>query len=188
LSFSNNYVKKTFNFETFSNLRFVYLLKFKTMKKLILLFAIVVLASSCKSTAPIVSNSIDMRSQVAIKGNWSIVSVTYVGSEMFPISPFEIADSKCFEGSNWNFVSNNDSGDMTLTKSSCKAFTSPIKWYVNKEGQFVLKFLNEGIKAKNTTQGYILEVADQTKESFKLIDNIKIGGKMTEIVYSFRKN
>ena len=158
-------LKKTFNFETFSNLRFVSLLKFKTMKKLILLFAIVVLASSCKSTAPIVSNAIDMRSQVAIKGNWSIVSVTYVGSEMFPISPFEIVDSKCFEGSTWNFVSNNDSGDMTLTKPSCKAFTSPIKWYVNKEGQFVLKFLAEGIKAKNTTQGYILKVADQTKES-----------------------
>ena len=76
---------------------------------------------------------------------------------------------------------------MALTQANCTGFSSPIKWYVNKDGQFVLKFLAEGVKAKKMQQGYILKVADQTAESFKLIDNINIGGKMTNIVYQFKK-
>lgn len=158
------------------------------MKKIILLLAFVFVANSCKSPAPVVSNTVDRKSQIAIKGNWTLNTVSYAGSEMFPVTSFEIADSKCFEGSTWNFVSNNDSGDVTLTKASCPAYTSKITWYVNKDGQFVLKLLSDGAKARKTKQGYILKVADQTMESFKLIDNINIGGKATNIVYSFRKN
>ena len=51
-----------------------------------------------------------------------------------------------------------------------------------------MKFLAEGVKAKKMQQGYILTVADQTAESFKLIDKINIGGKMTNIVYQFNKS
>ncbi|WP_395057237.1 lipocalin family protein [Flavobacterium sp.] len=158
------------------------------MKKLILFFALALVASSCKTPAPAAATNVDRKSQVAIKGNWTIASVTYAGSDMFKITSFDLADSKCFEGSTWKFISNNDSGDMALTKVNCMSFASKIKWYVNKDGQFVLKFLAEGVKAKKMQQGYILTVADQTAESFKLIDKINIGGKMTNIVYQFNKS
>ena len=156
------------------------------MKK-ILLLSVLAFFAACKTAAPVAATNVDRKSQVAIKGNWEIESVTYAGSEMFKITSFDVADSKCFEGSTWKFISNNDSGEMALTKPNCQGFSSPIKWYVNKEGQFVLKFLAEGVKAKKMKQGYILKVADQTAESFKLIDNINIGGKMTNIVYQFKK-
>ncbi|TGD57932.1 lipocalin family protein [Flavobacterium humi] len=157
------------------------------MKKIILLFTLVILAVSCKTPAPAASTTVDRRSQVAIKGNWTIVSVTYPGSDMFKVKSFDIADAKCFEGSTWKFVSNNDTGEMALTQAGCPAFSSPIKWYVNKDSQFVLKFLGEGVKAKKQQVGYILRIDDQTMESFKLIDNINIGGKLTNVVYQFRK-
>jgi hypothetical protein len=157
------------------------------MKKLILFFALAIVASSCKTPAPATSTTVDRRSQVAIKGNWTITSVTYPGSDMFKVTAFDIADTKCFVGSTWKFVSNNDTGEMALTQANCPGFSSAIKWYVNKEGQFVLKFLAEGTKAKKMQQGYILKVADQTMESFKLLDNINIGGKMTTIAYQFKK-
>lgn len=157
------------------------------MKKIIALFVFFIVVTSCKTTAPAAATNVDRKSQVAIKGNWTITSVAYTGSDMFKITSFDVADSKCFEGSTWKFISNNDSGEMALTQSNCTGFSSPIKWYVNKDGQFVLKFLAEGIKAKKMQQGYILKVADQTAESFKLIDNINIGGKMTNIVYQFKK-
>jgi len=157
------------------------------MKKLILLFALALVASSCKTTTPVTTTTVDRRAQVAIKGNWAITSVTYQGSDMFKVTSFDIADAKCFEGSVWKFVSNNDTGEMTLTQGNCPSFSSPIKWYVNKEGQFVLKFLAEGTKARKMQQGYILRLEGQTMESFKLVDNVNIGGKSTNIVYQFRK-
>jgi hypothetical protein len=37
---------------------------------------------------------------------------------------------------------------MSLTSRLCVAFSSPITWFVNNEGQFVLKVLNAGEKAR----------------------------------------
>ena len=155
------------------------------MKKLILLGILAMLLFSCKPTAKVTNTKIDRHSQVAIKGNWTIISVVYPGSEYIKVNSFQIADSKCFEGSTWKFVSNNDSGQMALTSANCPPFSSAIKWYVNKDGQFVLKILDAGIKAKKVREGYILTLAAQTMESFQLIDKIDVGGKMTDVIYQF---
>lgn len=156
------------------------------MKKLIFLGVFVMLFVGCKSTSA-TNTKVDRKSQVAIKGNWTITSVTYPGAEYIKVNSFEIADSKCFEGSTWKFVSNNDSGQMALTNPTCAGFSSPIKWFVNKDGQFVLKVLNAGIKAKRVREGYVLSVAAQTQETFQLVDKINVGGKLTDVVYQFQK-
>lgn len=157
------------------------------MKKLILLTAFAMMIFSCKPKEVVTSSKKDSKSQVAIKGNWVISSVSYPGSEYIKVTSFELADSHCFEGSTWKFVSNNDSGTMALTKGDCPSFSSPIKWYVNKDQQFVLKVLDAGIKAKKVRDGYILTLANQSGESFQLIDKINVGGKMTDVVYQFTK-
>ena len=157
------------------------------MKKIFLLFATAVLLFACK-TSSITETKLDRSSQVAMKGNWTIVSVTYPGSEYIKVNSFEIADSKCFEGSSWKFISNNNKGEMALTNVNCPAFSSPITWYVNNEGKFVLKILDAGVKAKKVRNGYILEVANQTELSFQLVDKINVGGKLTNVIYQFQKN
>lgn len=160
--------------------------KIPTMKKLILLSAFAMLLFSCKSTS-VTNTKLDNKTERTIKGNWVISSVDYPGSEYIKVNSFQIADSKCFEGSTWKFVSNNNKGDMALTKTGCAAFSSPITWFVNKDGQFVLKVLDAGEKAKKVRDGYILNVANQTESSFQLIDKIDVGGKMTDVVYQFTK-
>jgi hypothetical protein len=157
------------------------------MKKLILLSALSLMFFSCKSTSSITNNKVDNKSQVAIKGNWTLTSVTYPGSEYIKVNSFQIADSNCFEGSTWKFISNNDSGEMVLTKTNCTSFSSPIKWFVNKDGQFILKILSAGEKAKKVRDGYILTLAAQTQDSFQLIDKINVGGKITDVVYEFKR-
>ena len=157
------------------------------MKKIFLLFATAVLLFACK-TSSITETKLDRSSQVAMKGNWTIVSVTYPGSEYIKVNSFEIADSKCFEGSSWKFISNNNKGEMALTNVNCPAFSSPITWYVNNEGKFVLKILDADIKAKKVRSGYILDVANQTELSFQLVDKINVGGKLTNVIYQFQKN
>lgn len=156
------------------------------MKKIITLTIMAVLLFACKSTS-VTSTKLDKSSQVAIKGNWEITSVTYPGSDYLVVNSFQVADSKCFVGSTWKFISNNNKGSMALTKAGCPAFSSPIVWSINKEGVFVLKILDEGLKSKKVTEGYLLRVANQTETSFQLIDKINVGGQNKEVTYQFEK-
>jgi hypothetical protein len=156
------------------------------MKKIILLIAVLVVAFSCKSTSA-TSTKIDSKSQNELKGNWTITSVSYPGSEYIKVNSFQIADSKCFEGSSWKFIANNNSGVMAMDKSSCPSMRSPFTWFINKEGQFVLKILNADEKAKKVKEGYVLTLTGKTESSFQLIDRIDVGGKVTDVVYQFQK-
>ena len=148
-----------------------------------------VLLYSCKSQS-VINKKVDNKVERMMKGNWTITSVDFTGSEVMTVNSFEIADSKCFEGSTWKFISNNNKGEMMLNNvsASCPSFSSPISWFVNKDGQFVLKVLDAGEKAKKVRDGYILGMANQTENSFQLIDKISVGGKMTEVVYQFAKS
>jgi hypothetical protein len=156
------------------------------MKKIILVLVVAISLFACKSTS-ITSTKLDRSSQVEIKGNWVISSVSYPGSDYIQVNSFQIADSKCFEGSTWKFISNNNKGEMALTKAGCPVFNSPITWFVNKEGQFVLKILDAGEKAKKVRDGYVLWLANQTETSFQLIDRINVGGQSKEVTYQFTK-
>lgn len=155
------------------------------MKKIILLLIFSIAFVGCKSKS-VTNTKLDIKSEVAIKGNWSITSVTYPGSDVIKVTSFDLADSKCFIGSTWKFISNNNKGNFALNSVSCTAYSTPITWYINKEGNFVMKILDEA-KAKTVKAGYILKVANQTDTSFQLIDRIDVAGKMTDVVYQFVK-
>lgn len=167
------------------------------MRKTLLVCILAVMVFACKS-APVepatqapVSNAptskLDRTTQVGMKGNWQITSVTFPGSEYIKVNSFNLADSKCFIGSTWNFISNNNKGTMTLNSPNCTGFTSAITWYVNKEGQFVLKILDEGLKSRKVKTGFVLAVANQSENSFQLIDKISVGNNPTEVVYQFQR-
>lgn len=156
------------------------------MKKIFLVAALSLALFSCK-TSSVTATKLDRSTQTGIKGNWVISSVSYPGSEYIKVNSFQLADSKCFEGSTWKFVSNNNKGEMALTKYDCPVFSSPITWFVNANGEFVLKVLDAGVKAKKVRDGYVLQVANQTESSFQLIDKIDVGGKLTNVVYQFQR-
>lgn len=161
------------------------------MKKIVLSIIVAILFCNCKTTsgsnAPITGNKLDRSSQVTIKGNWKISSVTYTGSDYIQVNSFQIADSKCFVGSTWTFISNNNKGTMNLTTVGCTSFSSPIVWSINTEGVFVLKIVEAGTKSKTVTNGYLLRVANQTASSFQLIDSITVGNQKEEVTYQFEK-
>jgi len=148
------------------------------MKKFLLLSMLIVFLGSC--------SSLDQKSQVGLKGDWVISNVTYPGSEYIKVTSFDVADSQCFVGSSWKFVSNSNKGTMSLNNASCPAFSSPITWMIGKDGTFTLK-ITDGAKAKRVTSGYVLQVRNQTESSFQLIDNVSVGGKNVEVVYQFSK-
>jgi len=156
------------------------------MKKIIIMGLLSVLFLSCKSTNSATNTKLDSQSQTTIKGEWVISSVNYPGSEVIKVTSFDLADSKCFVGSKWRFISMSNKGNMALNSPNCTAYTTPISWFINKEGEFVLKILDEA-KAKTIKSGYVLKVANQTEKSFQLVDQINVAGKMTAVVYQFDK-
>jgi hypothetical protein len=157
------------------------------MKKSFFLVLLSIVIIGCKSAAPVANTKVDNKSERAIKGNYMLTSVSYPGSDYIKISSFDIADSKCFIGSKWKFVSNNNKGDFALDNPSCTSFVSGITWYINKDGMFVMKVLNE-TKSKRVKEGYILKVQNLTESSFELVDRGDVGGKSIDIVYQFQRN
>ncbi|SOU87979.1 lipocalin family protein [Tenacibaculum dicentrarchi] len=157
------------------------------------LFSLLILAAisttiSCKTTTSAVNTKLDKKTEKMLKGNWTISTVNYTGANLFKVTSFNIADSNCFVGSNWSFISNNNKGQMRLNNpsTSCLNFNSPTTWYVNKDGDFVLKIINSH-KAKSVNNGFVLNINNLTQTSFDLVDKINVAGTIKNITYSFQR-
>lgn len=157
------------------------------MKKSIILLLLTIVFIGCKPKQKVTNTKLDNKTEVALKGNWTINAVAYPGSDYIKVTSFDIADSKCFVGSTWKFISNNNKGEMALNSSNCTGFSSLITWYINKDGQFVMKIINE-TKSKKVLEGYVLTVTNLTENSFHLVDKVNVGGKMIDVVYQFQRN
>jgi hypothetical protein len=75
---------------------------------------------------------------------------------------------------------------LNSLSNSCKEFSSPITWYINKEGDFVLKIINS-YKAKEVNNGFVLNLQNATETNFDLVDTINVAGSIKKITYSFQK-
>lgn len=159
------------------------------MKKIFFQLLVVITLIGCKSNTPVVSTKLDNKIERILKGSWTITQVNFPGSEVLKVESFFTADSQCFIGSNWNFISNNNKGNMKLNSPStaCIEYGSPITWYINKEGNFVFKFTNN-YKAKEVSNGFVLAIKNVTETSFDLVDKINVAGTSKDITYSFQKN
>jgi len=152
-----------------------------------MLLFLAVIFIGCKPKQTVTNTKLDTKTEVAIKGNWTITSVTFPGSDYIKVNSFDLADSKCFVGSTWKFISNNNKGEMALANASCTAFSSPITWYINKDGNFVMKIIND-TKAKKVLEGYVLTIANATESGFQLIDKVNVGGQYVNVTYQFNRN
>lgn len=145
------------------------------MKKIVGIGLIALAFVACKPTN-------DVKSQIGLKGDWTLTNVSY--PKGLKVTSFHIADAKCFEGSQWKFVSNNNTGTLTLNHGGdCPDFSSNIVWTIGTDQSFNLKFVGSE-KAKHITSGYKLNVVNQTPNTFDLVDD----STGTKIVYKFVKN
>ena len=157
------------------------------MKKTIYMLFFLTAFIGCKSTS-IVNTKLDNKTERMLKGNFTITSVNFPGSDFLKVTSFNLSDSKCFIGSDWSFISNNNKGEMKMNNpsTSCQDFSSPITWYINKDGNFVFKIIND-YKAKEVNTGFVLSVKNTTATSFDLVDSINVAGETKEITYSFQR-
>jgi len=158
------------------------------MKKTLFILLFLTALIGCKSTS-IVNTKLDNKTERMLKGSFTITSVNFPGSDYFKVTSFNLGDSKCLIGSNWSFISNNNKGEMKINNpdTTCKDYSSPITWYINKKGNFVFKLINNH-KAKEVNNGFVLNITNVTETSFDLVDKLNVAGETTNITYSFQKN
>lgn len=130
---------------------------------------------------------LDNSAQSDLKGDWTVTNVTYNNSDVIDVTSFGIADAKCFEGSVWHFIPNNNKGTLSINNAGCSYYETPIVWTITSTGAFTLKFVGEDVKAKNVKTGYNVEIENQTENSFELVDYVNVAGRNTKVVYQFQK-
>lgn len=153
------------------------------MKKLLILCIISVTLINCKSTSA-VDNYVDYEAQRNVKGDWIISNIEYPNSNYFQVNHFDIAKSNCFTNSTWNFVSNNNKGTVVFP-NNC-ATTRNITWYINRDGQMVLKFLGSESSRKTET-GYVVQYISVNENTFILRDKAMISNNSVQVNITFTR-
>lgn len=162
--------------------------KFKSinMKQKFLLLTLVALLAACSTTKQV------RNSQKGLKGNWTLSSITTDQGNKVEIKElFNQASPDCFEGSEWSFVSNNNSGTYSFMDVACVNSTHSIKWFMEEDGSdiyFLWKFIPDGVKPKDVTAGYKLRLISESETEFVLAQDASFEGNIISIYYQFVKN
>ncbi|MDD3458018.1 MAG: hypothetical protein PHO74_00840 [Weeksellaceae bacterium] len=159
------------------------------MKKFLFLGVVsMLILTSCAGSKVVVDNEKNMR------GDWTITNVSFVGIDEAHVNAkvFDEADPKCYIGSDWHLVQNNNSGNYTMNgPGNCPGGTTNIKWFVSEEGgnvYFNFKRIYDGEKPKNVLDGYRLKITANDGSYMVMRQDISFEGKIIGINYSFSKN
>lgn len=155
------------------------------MKKLILLFVAISLIS-CG-----VSKTV-RDSKKAIKGNWTLSTITYNKTGEYNVTLLNDTSKDCFEGSTWQFIPNNNTGTYTINESSCSTgvrnFVFTIQEIDPQTGlyDFLLKPTNEKNKSE-TNQGFRLKLAAMSETNMQWQQTVSADGIPFIINMNFTK-
>ncbi len=158
------------------------------MKKMIWLFSIVLLVSSC-------SISKDARAKRnLLSGTWTLNNVSFENNTgNVKAVLFNDVEDICLEGSDWFFRDNNSTGRYTISPSTlCNGGDRYIRWSVvereeNYTSQLQFKFINEKNQDVSGGVGYRLNIESLTEYAMTLKSNTMVDGTPINVVYEFTK-
>lgn len=151
-----------------------------------------VFAISCKSQKG-AADAEQSAGKGSVKGNWVVTDINFEGIPRgSKVTVFDEASYNCFKGSQWILPSNNN-GSYTLssTEDGCSTATQSIVWSIYKQGgvdQFQFKKVGGGVKAKNVTDGYRVEISSLTSTSMVWRAAVNFEGKTGYIVYTLQRS
>lgn len=157
------------------------------MKKIILLVLIVSTVWACGSTKTV------RASKKVIKGGWTLNQINYSAYGTFKITFFKDASKACLEGSEWNFIPNNNSGTYAINKTDCIAGDRNFVFTIQEVDEvtglydFLLKPTNVKHKSE-TNEGFRLKLTQLTDTDMQWEQMASIDGKTFTINMNFSKN
>lgn len=157
------------------------------MKKIILLIVLLSSIISCSTTYKAVRTS-----KKIIKGNWTLNTISYSDYGSFKITFFSDVTKNCLEGSNWQFIPNNNTGTYTIESEGClkgeRNFVFTIQKVNPETGLY--DFLLKPTDAKNKSvdnKGFRLHLTQLTATNMQWEQTASIDGKSFKINLNFIK-
>ncbi|HET8803843.1 MAG TPA: lipocalin family protein [Aequorivita sp.] len=156
------------------------------MKKFLILALVAVTAISCGTPKTV------QESRKVIKGYWVLNSISYDSSGTFNVTLFNDTSVECFEGSNWRFIPNNNTGNYTIENSNCPTGQRDFIFTIQEMDQttglydFLLKPTNAKGKS-DTDVGFRLRLAQLNESSMRWEQTVNLDGKPFKINMNFSK-
>lgn len=156
------------------------------MKKIIFLLAIIFVVTSCGTSKTV------RLSKKVIKGNWLLNAITYSESGTYNVTLLNDVSKACFQGSDWQFIPNNNTGIYTISSNQCNAgprnFIFKIQEVDPTTGyyDFILKPTDEKGKSE-TNHGFRMNLLELSDTTMKWTQTLKVEGKPFVITMKFTK-
>ena len=159
------------------------------MKKIALIITIALFTVSCGSTTKVAKEA-----RKTFDGEWTLSSITYPNNPgNFNVTLFNEATASCFQGSTWDFVSNNNRGTYNVSGSGCDATTNNFIWSIDEENtpageyDFLLKPTDEKYKSTTGNQGFRINLQSVTQYNMIWEQTVSLDGSPFTIRMNFTK-
>ena len=156
------------------------------MRKTILLAILAAVVFSCGTPKTV------QESRKIIKGYWSLDNISYSEAGTFNVTLLNDTSRECFEGSNWRFIPNNNTGVYSIDNGNCptgdRNFIFAIQEIDPNTGlyDFLLKPTDAKKKSENNL-GFRLRLAQLNGSSMKWEQTVNLDGKPFTIFMNFSK-
>lgn len=132
-------------------------------------------------------------SRKTINGDWRLTNVEYPGnSSSVSVNLLGDSSSECFTGSQWNFISNNNTGTYVLSSANCSQGTRHFNWGIEDvNGQdYTLTFkpTDSRNKSQSGNQGFRLSLVHLTQDQMVWEQTVGFEGQPFTIRMNFNKN
>lgn len=146
---------------------------------------------SCKTQSA--AGTTQSISKGSVKGNWIVTDIRFEGIPAHSkVTVFDQAAFGCFKGSQWVLPSNaNGSYTLSSTDDGCSTATQPIVWSLYKQNgadMFQFKKVGTGLKAKNVTDGYRVEISSLSNTTMEWKASVNYEDKTGAIIYTLQRS
>jgi hypothetical protein len=164
-------------------------MKHLTLAMLCLVMALFTISCKTQSAA----GTTQSISKGSVKGNWIVTDIRFEGIPAHSkVTVFDQASFGCFKGSQWVLPSNaNGSYTLSSTDDGCSTATQPIVWSIYKQNgadMFQFKKVGTGLKAKNVTDGYRVEISSLSNTTMEWKASVNYEDKTGAIIYTLQRS
>lgn len=157
------------------------------MKKIIILLAVVLLASCSASQKTVIA------AKKTLKGEWSLSNISYDREGIFDVTLYNDASADCLVGGVWKFIPNNNTGLYTVNDSQCIA-TGPrnFRFTIPQADQggiysFLFKPIDKKKKSTNNNKGYRMTLKHLDDTTMTWTQTVSLEGSPFMITMNFNK-
>lgn len=159
------------------------------MKRIFLFTVMALLLVACGGTSKVAKEA-----RKTFDGEWMLTNITYPNNQgEFDVTLFNEASASCFTNSTWDFVSNNNRGNYSVSGTGCDGGMNYFIWSIDEENtamgmyDFLLKPTNESYKSTTGNQGFRLNLKSISDTSMIWEQTVQLEGSPFTIRMNFTK-